>query len=213
MDDVSPTPGAEGAAPPPPASPPGAAGDAPRRPRNAEKRERDAAAAKLRRRMAAAKSAAELEAMVSKLDGPQVDAGVAAAAAAPAEEKKAPAAPPSPELVAQFAPLAKTAWETSARILGQAGPRWRLREEEIKALADATAPVLAKYVPQLLASPEFMLGLVMAGVFTPRIVDEVKERRAAKRAKAVQGPPPDVSPAPAPREEAPPAEQPATAAT
>lgn len=169
-----------------------------RKPRNAQKRKRDATIAAFRRKVNSAQSEEELEQLRKKMEGGGSDPDQKAA------NEAAPPPPPPADLVKEFKPLAEAAWQTVARILGGAGPRWELRPDEVKQLVDATAPVLAKYAPNVLASPEAVLAIAVVGVFGPRAIAEVQERRA--KVRAIRGSPPKAAPEPpAPeQQEAPP---------
>ncbi len=180
----------------PPEAEPQAAPDAGKRERKppSEAQAKKAAAAKrLKRQMEkllAAGDTEALEAAALALDGKGGavgDAGAAAAQPASVEERKvAPVAPsPSPEEAAAMMPLATTVVAMIAGPLAGTAydpmrpcPNPFGGEAIISAqqLVHALAPVLAKYVPAVVTTPEGQLALAVALWLGPPTVEVVKAK-------------------------------------
>lgn len=155
-----------------------------RPPLNAEQRE---AAAKRRQvakaleRLKGAKSTDELYQRARELEsGAPTSAGEKAPAPKAAEPEPV-SSWPSKEAVAGMHPLALMLWGQVAE--ATKGTRYELkarehdgqRMEPVAFLADATAPVLAKYVPAVASTPEAAMLAAVAMVFGPALLSHAKE--------------------------------------
>lgn len=176
--------------PPPPAKPAKT-----RKPVDPDKRARDMAAKNISRRLDALKAekdVAKLEKAIEALDKVR---GAAPAEGKPAEPAPAPVAPaeppappgwPSKALIAEFTPMALTGWTKAAelakgtRYAFDAPKKVKVLGEEleinpIEQLAGGSAPLLAKYLPGAIASPEGAFLLAVAMVFGPAAIGHALE--------------------------------------
>lgn len=160
----------------------------PRRPKKSDEQKKaaDAEKAKVRRRLkdlSEARTVEELEQKLLQKIRPEP---------APTPGEPSPAAAPSLTLIqggAQPAAVTRPVWPdeknvapfrqpllqilTAANLVAAAklpGTPWPLSDGEVKQLADASAPVVAKYVPDFFATPEAQLAAVAAAIFVPRIL-------------------------------------------
>ncbi|MFZ5469464.1 MAG: hypothetical protein ACOZIN_08510 [Myxococcota bacterium] len=130
-----------------------------------------------------AKAAELLGAPVAAPESPSVESAPhqAAPAIPTMEPGQRPGWPP-PSLVAEFSPVALQLWDGARRVLparyASALEARTINGQEVRPvelLAHGTAPVLAKWVPEVATTPEAALAVAVVTVFGPVALAHAKE--------------------------------------
>lgn len=163
-----------------------------RKPQSPEQRLAAAEKQAVRRMVAklkGAKSRAQALELLGKVD-PSSPAAPAAAAPPP---PPAPVATPE-----QFAEPARQLW-AAINEQGLKGTRYEVHQSQLPVLVDGTAPVMAKYLPRTVATPEGAFAAALLMVFgVPAVKHAVEwwQEQAEKKAGAAAAAEPAESPAP-----------------
>lgn len=184
-----------------------------RPPTSPEAREKASKRAAVRRMLQRLESAADADELLSKVDELRREQGKPEpkSATGPVREVEGEALEPgqrpgwpAPSLVARYYPVALDLWRSASsqlegtdfalsvkevEVVDHDGHREVHRLDPIETLAAASAPVLAKRVPEQVTSPEAGLALALATVFLPPLMRAGARWLARLMAPA---PPPDV---------------------